>query len=492
MTYDITIIGLGAGDLDQLSLGVYKKLKQTEKCYVRTMDHPVIADLVQEGVRFESFDAIYEKHERFEEVYEEITHLLLAKAEKETVLYAVPGHPMVAEKTVQLLFEEGNKRKISVRVAGGQSFLDALFQSVGIDPIEGFQLLDGTALFRDDLQINQHIFIGQIYDRYVASDVKLTLMEKFPDDHEVFLVTAAGSEAESVKKIALYELDREMTLSNLTSLYVPPVNESAKRHREFSELRQIIAELRGPNGCPWDKKQTHRSLKPYLIEEAYEFIDAIDNEDDEEMINELGDVLLQVMLHAQIGEDEGLFSIEDVIGAISSKMVRRHPHVFGDTQVNGEEDVLVNWQKIKEEEKRESGISSTKSILDSVERSLPSLIRAFEYQKKAANVGFDWKEVSGAWNKVKEEIAEFEAEVADNSSNKERLTNELGDLFFSLVNVGRFYGIRADEAVYATNRKFYQRFTYIEERIKEDGKDFADYTLEELDDLWNKAKKEKD
>lgn len=484
---EITIIGLGAGDLDQLPLGIYKKLTQTEQCFVRTMDHPVIGDLKKEGVNFTAFDEIYEKHDQFEAVYEEIAGTLLQEALNRSVLYAVPGHPMVAEKTVQLLLEKGPALGIAIKLEGGQSFLDPLFQAVRIDPIEGFQLLDGTDLSPDDLHITQHMIIGQVYDAFSASNVKLTLMEKLPDDYEVYIVTAAGSSQEKVTKCALFELDRQMELSNLTSVYVPPVREEALQYREFSKLRQIIAELRGPEGCPWDKKQTHESLKKYLIEEAYELIDSIDQEDDEGMVGELGDVLLQVMLHSQIGEDEGMFTIDDVIEGITAKMVRRHPHVFGNVEVNGEEDVLVNWQKIKEEEKG-SEPKAMHSIMDGIEKSLPNLLRAEEYQKRAAKVGFDWDEVSEAWKKVLEEVKELEEEVLTPNRDVERIKSELGDLFFALVNISRYYDIQAEEAVYKANQKFHQRFTYIEECIQRADKKFEDYTLEELDSYWDEAK----
>ncbi|MGG0412476.1 nucleoside triphosphate pyrophosphohydrolase [Peribacillus simplex] len=484
---EITIIGLGAGDLDQLPLGIYKKLIQTEQCFVRTIDHPVIGDLKGEGINFTAFDGIYEKHDQFEAVYEEIAGTLLQEASNRSVLYAVPGHPMVAEKTVQLLLEKGPALGIAIKLEGGQSFLDPLFQAVRIDPIEGFQLLDGTDLSPDDLHITQHMIIGQVYDAFSASNVKLTLMEKLPDDYEVYIVTAAGSSQEKVTKCALFELDRQMELSNLTSVYVPPVREEALRYREFSKLRQVIAELRGPDGCPWDKKQTHESLKKYLIEEAYELIDSIDEEDDEGMVGELGDVLLQVMLHSQIGEDEGMFTIDDVIEGITAKMIRRHPHVFGDVEVNGEEDVLVNWQKIKEDEKG-SETKAPQSILDGIEKSLPNLLRAEEYQKRAAKVGFDWDEVSEAWKKVREEVQELEEEILSPNRDVERIKSELGDLFFALVNISRYYDIQAEEAVYKANQKFHQRFTYIEECIQRADKKFEDYTLEELDSYWDEAK----
>jgi tetrapyrrole methylase family protein/MazG family protein len=484
---EITIIGLGAGDLEQLPLGIYKKLIQTEQCYVRTADHPVIGDLKREGINFTAFDGIYEKHDQFEAVYEEIAETLLHEASTRSVLYAVPGHPMVAEKTVQLLLEKGPALGIAIKLEGGQSFLDPLFQAVRIDPIEGFQLLDGTDLSPDDLHITQHMIIGQVYDAFSASDVKLTLMEKLPDDYEVYIVTAAGSSQEKVTKCALFELDRQMELSNLTSVYVPPVKDEALRYREFSKLRRVIAELRGPDGCPWDKKQTHESLKKYLIEEAYELIDSIDEGDDEGMVGELGDVLLQVMLHSQIGEDEGMFTIDDVIEGITAKMIRRHPHVFGDVEVNGEEDVLVNWQKIKEDEKG-GETKALKSILDGIEKSLPNLLRAEEYQKRAAKVGFDWDEVSEAWKKVREEVQELEEEILSPNRDVQRIKSELGDLFFALVNISRYYDIQAEEAVYKANQKFHHRFTYIEECIQRANKKFEDYTLEELDSYWDEAK----
>ena len=224
MKNTITIIGLGAGDLNQLPLGIYKKLKQEQRCFVRTIEHPVISELQTEGIEVFSFDEVYEKHDQFEAVYEEIAATLLSEAAFKNVLYAVPGHPMVAEKTVQLLLEKGPERDIEIKLEGGQSFLDPLFQAVRIDPIEGFQLLDGTALHRDELQITQHMIIGQVYDMFTASEVKLTLMQKLPDDYEVYIVTAAGSSQEKVTKVALYELDHGMELSNLTSVYVPPVN----------------------------------------------------------------------------------------------------------------------------------------------------------------------------------------------------------------------------------------------------------------------------
>ncbi|WP_062107764.1 bifunctional methyltransferase/pyrophosphohydrolase YabN [Bacillus niameyensis] len=487
MGKQITVLGLGAGDLDQLPLGVYKALKQATSLFLRTKEHPVVEMLSEEKVIFHSFDDVYERHDDFPSVYEEISEILLDKAEHEEITYAVPGHPMIAEKTVQLLLERGYSRGIEVKVIGGQSFLDSFFTAVQMDPIDGFQLLDGTSLQKDDIQINQHLIIAQVYDAFVASEVKLTLMEKYPDDYEVTIVTGAGSQHEQIKRLPLYELDRQVKLDNLTSLYVPPIQKMDLTYKEFSTLRRIITTLRGPNGCPWDKKQTHLSLKKYLIEEAYELLHAIDQDDIDNIVEELGDVLLQIMLHSQIGEEDGMFSIEDVIETLSAKMIRRHPHVFGEEEVANSDEVLVNWEKIKEAEKEER--ITDQSVLSEVDKGLPALINAYEYQKRAAKVGFDWEKADEAFEKVQEELQEFQVELA--KGNKQEQMKELGDLLFSIVNVSRLLNIHPEEALQTSNEKFLSRFSYVEKKVKESGKPFKEYSLDQLDAFWNEAKKKR-
>lgn len=480
----IYILGLGAGDIDQLPLGVYRKLKTASPLFLRTKEHPVVAVLEDEGVSFTSFDSIYEKHEQFEDVYKEMVAILLEQVKKSDIFYAVPGHPLVAEKTVQLLLEAERRKECRVVIEGGQSFLDALFATLKIDPIEGFQLIDATSFQGDEWQLTKHTIFCQVYDSFIASEVKLTLMEQLPDDYPVYIVTAAGSKEEKVTKIPLYELDRAMTLNNLTSVYVPPVREEKLLYHRFETLRLVIATLRGPNGCPWDRKQTHESLKRYLLEEAYELFEAIDENDDEHMIEELGDVLLQVMLHAQIGEDEGMFSIDDVIRGITEKMIRRHPHVFGDITVENAEQVVENWQRIKEKEKKDRPAS----LLDDVPKSLPNILKAYEFQKKAAKVGFDWDDVQPMWEKVEEEIAEFKREALEEENARSRLISEFGDILFALINIARYYDINPEEALHTTNRKFYQRFSYIEEQARKSGVALTSLSLAELDRFWEEAK----
>lgn len=485
MMKKIEIIGLGAGEIDQLPLGVYRKLIKAEHLFLRTKEHPVVAELEQEGLNYTSFDSVYEKHAQFAEVYQEIVQILLKEAETADLVYVVPGHPLVAEQTVQLLLTAGPKQGIEVTIGGGQSFIDPLLAALKIDPVEGFQLLDGTSLHSGQLQIDQHIIITQVYDPFSASNVKLTLMEKLPDDYEVVIVTAAGSQDEVLTKVPLYELDRHVSLNNLTSVYVPPVTNDQILWKTFTRLCQIIADLRGPEGCPWDKEQTHESLKKYLIEETFEVIEAIDSGDIDHLIEELGDVLLQVMLHAQIGSDEGYFTIDDVIEGLSAKMVRRHPHVFGTGSAANAEEVVRNWQQIKKQEK---GEVKPASILEGVSYSLPNLLRAYELQKKAAKVGFDWKEITPALEKVKEELEEFSAELDGTDEGLDRAKQEFGDVLFAIVNVARFLKINPEEALFATNEKFIRRFRYIEQKVQASGRDFADYLLEELDRYWEEAK----
>lgn len=483
--YPLTIIGLGAGDLNQLALGTYRKLKEADFIIARTDQHPAIVELRAEGMLVESFDAIYEENDAFEKVYEEITNELLSLCARKPVTYVVPGHPLVAEKTVQLLIEKERAGLITLEIAGGNSFLDPIFAALRIDPIEGFQLLDGTNLSREDVQMTQHVLIGQVYDAFVASDVKLTLMEKYADDYPVTIVTAAGSVNEKLRTVPLFELDRVTEIDNLTTVYVPPVEQLEGRLKEWKTFREIIAKLRGPGGCPWDRKQTHATLKKYLIEEAHELLEAINNEDYDEMTEELGDVLLQVFLHAQVGEDDAYFSLEDVLETVSAKMIRRHPHVFGDKDVENAEEVLSNWHDIKSREK-----PLRKSVLDDQARYSSSLLTAFNYQKEAATVGFDWPNLQGALDKFEEEWKEFQHEVTKGTTEEQ--LNELGDVLFTIVNIARFLKISPEQAMIHANEKFKSRFSFVEKSIFEERGQFKDYSLDELEQFWQKAKRKEE
>ncbi|CEI80226.1 Nucleoside triphosphate pyrophosphohydrolase/pyrophosphatase MazG [Oceanobacillus oncorhynchi] len=478
----IEVIGLGAGDIEQLPLGIYRKLTQAQQTiYARTNDHPVIKVLEAERVSFTSFDTLYEEEEQFDTVYARITAQLVeaAKTSEDTVIYAVPGHPMLAEKTVQLLLEQN---EVEVLIAGGQSYLDDLFTAMQIDPIEGFQFVDGTDFRRDQLHFGNHLFVCQVYDMFIASEVKLTLLEDLPPAYEVYIVEAAGSRAEKIEKVRLEELDHRMEISNLTTLYIPPVPKGYLHHT-FPFLREVMAILRGPDGCPWDKKQTHESLRHHTIEEVYELIEAIDEEDDDHIVEELGDLLMHILLHSQIGEDNGYFTIDDVIQSISDKMIYRHPHVFGGATADTEETVLENWEELKKQEKGKE----RESVLDGIPVHLPALAKAYKLVSKAGKVGFEWSHVDEVWENLKEEIDEVIEAVQDKDLTD--VEEELGDVLFVLANISRYYKVNPEVALERANRKFISRFQYIENKLEEKRQSPETASLQEMDAYWEEAKK---
>jgi tetrapyrrole methylase family protein / MazG family protein len=251
----------------------------------------------------------------------------------------------------------------------------------------------------------------------------------------------------------------------------------------FRKLVELMAALRGPEGCPWDRKQTPESLKPFLIEECYEVIDALDEGNPDKVKEELGDLLFQIIFHARIAEEAGHFSMRDVITAIHEKMIRRHPHVFGDEKLATDKEVLANWEEIK---KKEKGHKDRRSVLEGVPKELPSLLRAHRLQERAARVGFDWNHLNEALPKLDEEIAEFKESLKSEDASK--IEEELGDVFFMLVNISRFLGVNPDDALRKTISKFIHRFRYIEEHAENAGKSLNDMTLDEMEKLWQEAK----
>lgn len=252
--------------------------------------------------------------------------------------------------------------------------------------------------------------------------------------------------------------------------------------RSFDELVDLMTKLRGPNGCPWDRKQTLASLKPFIVEEAYEVVDAIDRDDRRGLAEELGDFLLQAVFVAEITRQEGTFDINDAITAIYEKLVRRHPHVFGDVEAKDAEEVLVNWEKLKNEERK----AENKSVLDGVPQSLPALLKASRLTEKAARVGFDWRRTADVFDKVEEEIAELRAAV--DGGDDGMIQEEIGDLLFTIANIARKVEVNAEEALQSANRKFIRRFTSMERTVRENGRNLDQLTLEQMDALWDEAK----
>jgi tetrapyrrole methylase family protein/MazG family protein len=261
------------------------------------------------------------------------------------------------------------------------------------------------------------------------------------------------------------------------------MNDKDEQNEGFQHLVDLMATLRGPNGCPWDRKQTPGSLKPFLVEECYEVVDALEDGSPEKIREELGDLLFQIVFHARIAEEQGQFTMADVITGIHEKMVRRHPHVFGDKRLSTDKEVLANWEEIK---KKEKGNQGRQSVLEGVPKELPSLLRAHRLQERAARVGFDWTHLNEVLPKLDEEITEFKDSLKAEDAVK--IEEELGDLFFTLVNVSRFLGVNPDEALRKTISKFIHRFRIIEESAANAGRSLNDMTLDEMEALWQNAK----
>ncbi|MBB6733372.1 nucleoside triphosphate pyrophosphohydrolase [Cohnella zeiphila] len=488
MPHPITVVGLGSGGEDQLTLGILRALEQAGRRFVRTADHPAVADLARRGIVFESFDSVYEKFDDFAEVYEAIAAKLLEDAQDQPVVYAVPGHPMVAERTVQILREQAPSRGVDLRVLGGESFLDQTFLRLGFDPIEGFQLLDASGLKREHIQPRLHTIIGQVYDAYTASDVKLTLMAVYPDDYPVVVGQALGIPGdERIRTVPLHELDRLGEYGNLTLVYIPASDDSRLQRHSFERLHEIVSILRSPEGCPWDREQTHASIRKNFIEETYEAIEALDHDDPDGMKEEFGDVILQVLMHSQMEEEEGTFDVFDVLAELNDKLIFRHPHVFGGKDAANAEEALRNWEAMKAEEKERKGREKRPSQLDGIPKDLPALLQAYKLQKKAAAVGFDWPDLTGVMEKIEEELAELKEAIGGESL--ERQKEELGDLLFAVVNASRFIKADPEQSLAGTNRKFISRFHYIEEKLRINGRTFDETGLTEMEDWWQEAKR---
>jgi tetrapyrrole methylase family protein/MazG family protein len=306
----------------------------------------------------------------------------------------------------------------------------------------------------------------------VAAGVKSVLLANYPGNHSVHLVRRGDDAA-----LSLSALPESSAWDASTCLYVPPLDEG----HSFEAFAEIVAHLRAPDGCPWDREQTHASLRQHLLEEAYEALSAMDTGDAAHMREEFGDLLLQIVLNSQIAYEEGSFRLGDVIKGIYDKIIRRHPHVFGETKVDGVQHVLQNWEKLKERERKDK--REMRGLLDGVPAALPALTQAQEYQERAARVGFDWPEIEGVLDKIAEEIREVQDAV-----EPDQVAEELGDLFFALVNLARWKQVDAESALRLTNIKFKTRFAHVEAGAKAQERNLSDLTLDEMEALWQEAK----
>ncbi|MHB8376367.1 MAG: MazG family protein [Dehalococcoidia bacterium] len=437
----LTIVGLGPGDASLLTVEACAALAGADEVWLRTARHPAVAGLPG-GPRYRSFDDLYERLESFDAVYEAIVARVLELAGGPAgAVYAVPGHPLFGEATVRALLERAPPAGFGVRVVPGMSFVDVAAAALGLDPLaDGLLVLDALALggHRRLLAPERPTLIAQVYDRRAATQAKLALLASYPPEHTVRIVRAAGTADAGIIDTTLAEVDRADHFDHLATLYVPPLGVT-EDVRSFEGVRSIVGRLRAPEGgCPWDLEQTHDTLKRFLLEEAYEAVDALDEGTPHRIAEELGDLLMQVVLHAQVAEDEGAFAIEDIFASIGAKLVRRHPHVFGETAVSGADEVVRNWEALKKEERGDV------PLLDAVPKAMPALAQAQAVQSRAGRDGL--ADVAPA--SLAGAAAAFDARAS---------LDALGDLLFAIVGHARAHDLDAEEALRLAVRRFRAR-----------------------------------
>ena len=472
----VVVVGLGPGPEGLLTTEAVAAIERIPVRFVRTARHPS-APAVAGG---RSFDWVYEQAARLDDVYPSIVEALVeAAAEHGEVLYAVPGSPAVAERSVELLAADA---RISIEVLTGLSFLDLAWNRLGVDPLAaGVRLVDGHRFAAEAAGQSGPLLVAQCDSKLVLSDIKLSVDFEGGRGPQVTVLQRLGLPDEAVFPVDWPDLDRAVEPDHLTCLWIPVL--ASPVAAELVRFDELVHTLR--QRCPWDREQTHHSLTRHLLEETYEVLDAIDGLGDdfegaEHLEEELGDLLFQVFFHATLAAEEGLFDLAGVARGIRLKLVHRHPHVFGDVEARTAGAVMRNWEQIKQAEKGRT------SLMDGIPSHFPSLLYAHKAQRKAASVGFDWDSVAGAWPKMAEETAELAAAMAGDAP--EAVAEELGDLLFAVVNVARHLDVDPEAALRAATVKFRDRFMGVERLAKARGLDLRGLDLPALDALWDEVK----
>ncbi len=471
----ITLLGLGPGNPQHLTREAWQILEDSAEVWLRTRRHPVV-DGLRQPARLHSFDDLYETSENFKGLYAAIVEKILELGRRPGgVVYAVPGHPFVAEATGPEIARRAGADGLPLRVVEGLSFLEPVFTALELDPFPGTALVDAlelAALQVPSFPTSLPAVIAQVHSRSVASELKLTLNALYPDEHPVKLVHAAGTSEQFVESLPLYEIDRSRRIGLLTALYVPPLDAQSS----CESFLEVIARLRAPDGCPWDREQTHLSLRRYLLEETFEVVEALDDQNSLALAEELGDLLLQILLHAQIASENGDFNMGDVLRMVNRKLVRRHPHVFGDVVAEDAGTVLKNWERLKAEERSARGKQEA-GLLDSVAKALPALLQAEQYQERVYRVGLDI-ETADRWTSVAAEIERI-LETAGSEMPK-----VLGELLFAITGLARRRQLDPESALRTVNQQFKERLSVVETAARESGRSLQELSQEELQALW--------
>lgn len=474
----ITVVGLGSGDVDRLSLGAWRAIEQAQIVFLRMLDHPVVA-VLPAGPEYRALTG--GEHATDDASYERWCADILHEGERREVVYASPGRLAGDRPFLEQLGARALERGVPLRLIDSAGFLDDLLEALPAPAATGIQIhlaAQLAGMYYPPLNPAVPALITGVSSVPLLSQIRALLLRQYLPEHELLLLRPDDSGHLLVSPVALAAIDDRFPLSPLTHLYVP----ACDLYGSFESLQETMAHLRSPEGCPWDREQDHLTLRPYLLEEAYEVLEALDAGDVDALREELGDLLLQVVFHAQVAIDRDEFRMPEVIGHINRKLIHRHPHVWGEVSVNDSSDVARNWEAIKRQERRDNG-KARQSLLDGISKALPALAQAYNYQERAARVGFDWEQIEPVIDKIREEIDEIRA-----APDPEQRAEEIGDLLFALVNWIRWMGVEPETALREANRRFYRRFHYIEQAAERAGRALSQMSLAEMDALWEEAK----
>jgi tetrapyrrole methylase family protein/MazG family protein len=448
--------------------------------YARTLRHPAIGEMASDGIVFESFDASYETAGDLDAVYASIVDALVDAANVHgTVLYAVPGNPVVAERSVALL----HTRDVDVDVIPGLSFADLAWSRVGVDPMRGARVVDAHDFAVSAAGLGGPMLIAQCDDPFVCSDVKLQLLEVLPPEHPVTVLRRLGLPDEHVEAIALVDVDRIVDPDHLTSLFVDTGDATVAG--ELARFVALVERLRAPGGCPWDAAQTHHSLRRHVLEEAYEVAAAIESLPPDapkgdipmgaydDLADELGDLLFQVVIQSTLATEAGAFTVADVARGVHDKLVRRHPHVFGDVHVDDADDVVTNWEQIKKAEKQHS------SLVEGITPGLPALLYAQKLYRKATSIGLE--------PFAEPAISLRDAAGALPAASDDEVEAVLGEVLAAAVAVARARGLDGESALSGWAGRFRDRFVAMERGAEAEGVDLATADRATVERLWRAA-----
>ncbi len=460
-----------------ISVAALERCKNAKTLYVQTKRTPCVLPLTHANLRFSSMDDLYESAEDFDALNAAIADRLLAACKTGDAVYAVPGSGN--GEALGRLALRAKETGVAVDILTGAGFAQAAMAAAGQT---GDRLVVAAAnSLPETLNPFMPLAVEELDTRICAGEVKLALLEYYPDEHPVRLCVMGEDGAYAMRELQLLELDRQDGYAATTVLFVPPAELMQLSRFGYGELERVMHRLRAPGGCPWDREQTHESLRKTMIEECYETIDAIDRKDDAGLCEELGDVLLQCAFHAEIAREQGRFCGRDVTTGIVQKLIYRHPHIFGTSRADTAEAVVVKWEQLKKAEKH---FDTQSDVLRAVPKTLPALMRAYKLQKKAAQVGFDWENAEQAFPKLAEETEELSRAMRGDGD----IAEEVGDLLFAAVNVARLLHLEPEQVLSDACEKFTARFCAMEELALANGRSLETMTLLEQDELWKTVK----